>query len=95
MYDCFIAEPAICERAVHLEKIQTARLALDSDQIKGNGSCRKYCHHCTVQRTHQNLLAAATMWVNVATRYPFCGELQILHSVCDSWPYPRSIFLFF
>jgi len=60
VYNCFIAEPAICERAAHLENIQTARLALDSDQIKGNGSCRKCCHHFSMQY-HQNRLAAVTL----------------------------------
>ena len=32
----YLAEPAIRERAAELEQIQTARLALDSDHIKGN-----------------------------------------------------------
>jgi len=34
-----VDEPAIQERASQLEQIQTARLALDSEPIKGNYLC--------------------------------------------------------
>ena len=34
----FVDEPAICDQASELEKIQTARLVLDSEPIKGSCS---------------------------------------------------------
>ena len=38
-FSFFVAEPDICEQASQLEQIQTARVALDSEPIKGTGSC--------------------------------------------------------